>query len=276
MLSMSTCCYVQTVTLLAADTLRRVNPSLADFVLRRSQDINTPIVGDESNSYFSSVTLNIVAEKMKMKSAVCPGISSTDQCITDSTTDNHTERLSAHFERLDDYPGGTPKPGMSCVINFVNVFEEDVDPGMCVVDDIGIAFCRFWLPITCRLLTLVLALRGERYFSHALIAKRYPFRMPPPMVTGESRRGLFSTEYVRRMSVLCFGSNAVINGKSFVEFRALRGNKRLNIPYKFINPRCFLIYGFSIKLLTCVAALLAQNTFRSPSTHQLGLLMDFR
>ena len=30
---------------------------------------------------------------------------------------------------------------MVCVTNFVNVLEEAVDPGMCVVDDIGVAFC---------------------------------------------------------------------------------------------------------------------------------------
>ena len=30
---------------------------------------------------------------------------------------------------------------MVCVTNFVNILEEAVDPGMCVVDDIGVAFC---------------------------------------------------------------------------------------------------------------------------------------
>ena len=49
---MLTCDCLQAATLLAADSLRRINPSLADLVLRRSQDINIPVVGDETNAYF--------------------------------------------------------------------------------------------------------------------------------------------------------------------------------------------------------------------------------
>ena len=57
------CDRLQAVTLLAADSLHRINPSLADLVLRQSQDINIPVVGDETNAYFPSVNLQIVAYK---------------------------------------------------------------------------------------------------------------------------------------------------------------------------------------------------------------------
>ena len=62
-MDMLTCDCLQAATLLAADSLRRINPSLADLVLRRSQDINIPVVGDETNAYFPSVNLQIVADK---------------------------------------------------------------------------------------------------------------------------------------------------------------------------------------------------------------------
>ena len=62
-MDMLTCNYLQAATLLAADSLCRINPSLADLVLRRSQDINIPVVGDETNAYFPSVILQIVADK---------------------------------------------------------------------------------------------------------------------------------------------------------------------------------------------------------------------
>ena len=60
---MLTCDCLQAATLLAADSLCRINPSLADLVLRQSQDINIPVVGDETNAYFPSVNLQIVADK---------------------------------------------------------------------------------------------------------------------------------------------------------------------------------------------------------------------
>ena len=56
-MDMLTCDRLQAATLLAADSLHRINPSLADLVLRWSQDINIPVVGDETNTYFPSVNL---------------------------------------------------------------------------------------------------------------------------------------------------------------------------------------------------------------------------
>ena len=146
-------CCNQAAVDIATDTIQSSASSIIATQKTRFSVFNYPIVGNDRNVYFASVQLEMAAIR-----EFTPFIDTFVRTVQlnillrpNTTVEEHKNvRDQMRYNRVALQSPAT----MSCVINLVEFLGRE-HPGVCVIDELGIAFCKCLNPalscvLTCR------------------------------------------------------------------------------------------------------------------------------
>ena len=146
------CCHQAAVDI-ATDTMQSSGSSIIATQKMRSTLFNYPIVGNDRNVYFPSVQLEMAAAReFTAFIGTCVHTVHLNMSLRPNITveDHNNVRDQIRYNRVALQSPAT----MSCVIKLVELRGRE-HPGVCVIDQLGIAFCKcldlaFNCVITCR------------------------------------------------------------------------------------------------------------------------------